>query len=155
MKGLLLTSAIVAVFVAVVITMRIMAPPPKPVPQLADAVPPSVERTLKTDKTEPDIRIIPPSPDGGMMAAHQSSDRPPEPTRPAPKIEEKAPEPPKVDPPKEDTAKDEPGPNFSGHLNNSTPRENNNGICARYGGYKVTTYRHGWQSWHCVYPHRR
>src|SRR6516162_3106289 len=111
MKGLLLTSAMVAVFVAVVLTMRLMAPHKQPEPQLA-AVSPTVERTRKTDKTEPDISVIP-------LA--------------------KPPAPPKVEPPKEDNAA---LPSAAAPV--SAPRENNNGICARYGGYKVTTYRHGW-----------
>ena len=135
MKGLLLTSAIVAVFVAVVLTMRLMAPRKQPEPQLA-AVSPTVERTRKTDKTEPDIRVIP-------LAK-------PPPLPDPPKIEEPPPAPPKVEPPKEDNAA---LPSAAAPV--SAPRENNNGICARYGRYKVTTYRHGWQSWHCVYPHRR
>ena len=139
MNGLLLTSAIVAVFVAVVITMRIMAPPPKPVPQLAKA---TVERLRKTDKAEPDVRIIPLTkpPSEPTMAAHQSSDPPqPDPPRIAPKIEDV------VVPVEPTPAPPPPQPQA----------QSNNGICARYGGYKVTTYRHGWQSWHCVYPHRR
>jgi hypothetical protein len=133
----------------VVITMRIMAPPPKPVPQLAEA---TVERLNKTDKAEPDIRIIPPSPDGGMMAAHQSSDPPPEPPMPAPKVED-------VVPPVEPTVVEptvvEPTPAAPPQAQAQAQAQSNNGICARYGGYKVTTYRHGWQSWHCVYPQRR
>jgi len=140
MKGLLLTSAIVAVFVAVVITMRIMAPQPKPAPQLV-AVPPSVERLHKTDKDEPEIRIIPPTkppPSEPVAAAHESSDPPQEPPRAVPKVED-------VVPPVEPTPAAPP----------QSQAQSNNGVCARYGGYKVTTYRHGWQSWHCVYPHRR
>ena len=32
----------------------------------------------------------------------------------------------------------------------------NDGICARYGGQKVTFHkRNGWESWRCVYPTRR
>jgi len=89
MKGLLLTSAIVAVFVAVVLTMRLMAPHEQPEPQLA-AVTPTVERTRKTDKTEPDNRVIP-------LAK-------PPPLPDPPKIEEPPPAPPKVEPPKEDNA---------------------------------------------------
>ena len=34
------------------------------------------------------------------------------------------------------------------------PRHNSDGICAKYGGHKVTFTRHGWESWRCVYPHR-
>ena len=140
MKGLLLTSAIVTVFVAVVLTMRLMALHKQPEPQLA-AVTPTVERTRKTDKTEPDIRVIP-------LAK-------PPPLPDPPKIEEPPPAPPKVEPPKEDNAMIAPVPAPITAPEPPPARENNNGICARYGGYKVTTYRHGWQSWHCVYPHRR
>ena len=50
MKGLLLTSAIVAVFVAVVITMRIMAPQPKPAPQLV-AVPRASSGCIRPTRT--------------------------------------------------------------------------------------------------------
>jgi hypothetical protein len=141
MKGLLLTSAIVAVFVAVVITMRMTATPPhKPAPQLA-AVSPSVERLHKTDKDEPDISVIPLTK--------------PTPLPEPPKIEEPPPAPPMVEPPKEDNAMMAPVPAPITAPEPPPARENNNGICARYGGYKVTTYRHGWQSWHCVYLHRR
>jgi len=32
----------------------------------------------------------------------------------------------------------------------------NDGICAKYGGHKVTfRKRNGWESWRCVYPNRR
>ena len=134
-EGIAADQHLVAVFVAVVLTMRLMAPHKQPEPQLA-AVSPTVERTRKTDKTEPDIRVIP-------LAK-------PPPLPDPPKIEEPPPAPPKVEPPKEDNAA---LPSAAAPV--SAPHENNNGICARYGGYKVTTYRHGWQSWHCVYPHRR
>jgi hypothetical protein len=142
MKGLLLISVIVAVFVAVVITVRMMAPPHKPAPQLA-AVSPSVERLHKTDKDGPDIRVIPLTK--------------PTPLPEPPKVEEPPPAPSKVEPPKEDNAVLAPVEVPAPIVAPEPPpaRENNNGVCARYGGYKVTTYRHGWQSWHCVYPHRR
>ena len=30
------------------------------------------------------------------------------------------------------------------------------GVCGKYGGHKVTFHkRSGWESWRCVYPHRR
>jgi hypothetical protein len=35
------------------------------------------------------------------------------------------------------------------------PQHNSDGICARYGGHKVTYYRHHHESWRCVYPHRK
>jgi hypothetical protein len=32
----------------------------------------------------------------------------------------------------------------------------NDGICAKYGGHKVTFHKpSGWESWRCVYPNRR
>ena len=102
---------------------------------------PSVERLHKTDKDEPEIRIIPPTkppPSEPVAAAHESSDPPQEPPRAVPKVED-------VVPPVEPTPAAPP----------QSQAQSNNGVCARYGGYKVTTYRHGWQSWHCVYPHRR
>jgi hypothetical protein len=150
MNRLLLTSAIVAVF----ITMRVMEKP-KPTPQRV-AVSPSVERLLKTDKDEPDIRVIPLTkpPSEPLITAHESSDPPPvEPPKAAPKIEEVVPP---VAPPQPELPKNfvlAPASPALGTVHNVPER--NEGVCGRYGGYKVTTYRHGWQSWHCVYPHRR
>lgn len=35
-------------------------------------------------------------------------------------------------------------------------RHGGDGVCAKYGGHKVTFHkRSGWESWRCVYPHRR
>ena len=155
MNRLLLTSAIVAVFVAVVITMRVMEKP-KPTPQRA-AVSPSVERLLKTDKDEPDIRVIPLTkpPSEPLITAHESSDPPPvEPPKAAPKIEDVVPP---VAPPQPELPKNFVlAPDATPQKDIVSPRNNvENSVCARYGGYKVTTFRHGWQSWHCVYPHRR
>jgi len=138
-NGVLIAVAGIAVFVAMAITTKTMNKP-----RLVKATPADeVERRFKADMPAANIRVIPldkPTPVMVPMPEpkHEDPEPKPEPIKPKPELPKNFVQAPAAVP----------------HIA-APERANNEGICAPYGGHKVFAHRHGWTSWHCVYPHGR
>jgi hypothetical protein len=139
MKGLALTAGAVGALLAVMFAYRLLSPSTPPPSDVRQGGTTKIEQLRNTDPLPSPPPQPPVSEEQGPHVIHTIPYKKPEPPPPPsrnpdlPQVEDKPLSPPP-----------QPLP------------QNNDGVCARYGGHKVTfTKRNGWVSWRCVYRQRR